>query len=87
MKDYKLNTYADGFGMWHSQIFFSVPMGNTGLAERIIANAIRNAKRHIRQATTERMEPTKCKRLSYFVSQNKDEPGSGRLTSLTISEK
>jgi hypothetical protein len=85
-KDYTLNTYANGFGIWHSQIFFSSPMGNTGEAERIISNAIANAKRHIRQAIQERMS-SKTKRLSYEVSANTTEPGIGRLTSLTIREK
>ena len=85
-KDYKLNTYADGFGIWHSEILFSGPMGNTGEAERIIYNAIANAKRHIRQAIQERMS-SKTKRLSYKVSANTVEPGIGRLTSLTITEK
>ena len=87
MKDYKLNTYADGYGIWHSQIFFTSPMGNNAEAERIISNAIANAKRNIRQAITERMEPIKTKRLSYKVSANTVEPGIGRLTSLTITEK
>jgi hypothetical protein len=87
MKDYKLNTYADGFGIWHSEIIFTPPIGNTGEADRVGANAMRNAKRHIRQAITERMEPTKCKRLSYKVSANSFEPGIGRLASLTITEK
>jgi len=87
MKDYKLNTYADGFGIWHSEIIFTPPIGNTGEADRVAANAMRNAKRHIRQAITERMEPTQCKRLSYKVSANTSEPGIGRLATLTITEK
>ena len=87
MKDYKLNTYADGFGVWHSEILFTPPIGNTGEAERVADNAMRSAKRHIRQAITERMNPTKCKRLSYKVSANRTEPGIGRLASLTITEK
>ena len=85
-KDYTLNTYANGFGIWHAEIFFTSPMGNTGEAERIISNAIANAKRHIRQAIQERMS-SKTKRLSYEVSANTTEPGIGRLTSLTIREK
>jgi len=86
-KDYTLKTYANGFGVWHSEIVFSGPMGNTGEAERIIFNAMSNAKKQIRKAITERMEPKKCKRLSYEVSANTVEPGIGRLTSLTIREK
>ena len=85
-KDYKLNTYADGFGIWHSEIIFTPPIGNTGEAERVAGNAMRNAKRHIRQAIQER-QASKVRRLSYEVSANRDEPGIGRLASLTIREK
>lgn len=86
MKNYRLNTYADGFGIWHSEITFTPPIGNTGEAERVAGNAMRNAKRHIRQAIQERMS-SKTKRLSYEVSDNTTEPGIGRLASLTIREK
>jgi hypothetical protein len=85
-KDYKLNTYADGFGVWHSEITFTPPIGNTGEAERVAANAMQNAKRHIRQAIQER-QSGKVRRLSYKVSHNKTELGIGRLASLTICEK
>jgi hypothetical protein len=86
-KDYKLNTYADGFGVWHSEITFSYPgMGNTWEAEIVISNAMKNAKREIRKAITERTS-AKVRRLSYKVSDNTTQLGSGRLTSLTITEK
>ena len=86
MKNYKLNTYANGFGIWHAEIVFTPAVGNTGEAQQIIANAIANAKRHIRQAITERMDPKKCKRLSYEISANSSY-GTGHLASLTIREK
>jgi hypothetical protein len=86
MSDYKLNTYANGFGIWHAEIFFTPPIGNTGEADRVADNAMRNAKRHIRQAIAERMS-SKPRRLSYKVSSNSFEPGSGRLATLTICEK
>ena len=86
MKEYELNTYADGFGIWHSKIIFTPPIGNTGEAERVADNAIRNAKRKIRQAIAERMS-SQPRRLSYEVSANSSQLGSGRLVSLTISEK
>ena len=85
-KDYKLNTYANGFGIWHAEIIFTPPIGNTGEADRVADNAMRNAKRHIRQAIQERMSG-KTRRLSYKVSSNSFEPGSGRLATLTITEK
>jgi hypothetical protein len=85
-RHYRINTYANGFGMWHAEIIFSPPLGNKGEAERIADNAIKNAKRRIRQAIQERMS-TKTRRLSYEVSVNSFEPGLGRLKTLTISEK
>jgi hypothetical protein len=86
MKDYKLNTYANDFGIWHAEIVFTPPIGNTGEADRVAANAMRNAKRHIRQAIQER-QASKVRRLAYKVSANTSEPGIGRLATLTICEK
>jgi len=84
MPNYKLNTYADGFGRWHAQIFFTPPIGNTGEAEAIATNAIANAKRRIRRELLERSNGNLI-RLSYRVSANKLLP-SNHLASLTISE-
>lgn len=85
-KDYRLNAYADGFGVWHCEIFFTTPLGNTGEAERVLLNGLAAAKRLIRAAIAERMAG-KPKRLTYYVKTNKTELGSGRLMSLTIAEK
>jgi hypothetical protein len=84
-KDYRVNTYANGFGIWHSEITFLTPMGNTGEAERVIFNALANAKRKIRQAIQERQNDT-VKRLSYFISESQ-ELGTGQLVWLVIREK
>ena len=84
-KDSRVNTYANGFGIWHSEITFLTPMGNTGEAERVIFNALANAKRKIRQAIQERQNDT-VKRLSYFISENQ-ELGTGQLVRLVIREK
>jgi ribosome-binding factor A len=86
MKNYTINTYADGFGVWHSEIVFLPPLGNTGEAERVAANAMRNAKRRIRQAIAERMNPKRVRRLAYRVSANSFVPGAGQLATLTITE-
>lgn len=92
-KDYRLNAYADGFGVWHCEIFFTTPLGNTGEADRVAANAMRAAKRAIRKQLELRApanaynERFFYKRLSYEVKSNKFELGSGRLLSLTIAEK
>ena len=84
-KDYRVNTYANGFGIWHSEITFLTPMGNTGEAERVTFNALANAKRKIRQAIQERQNDT-VKRLSYFISENQ-ELGTGQLVRLVVREK
>lgn len=85
-KNYRLNAYANGFGIWHCEIFFTTPLGNTGEAERVANNALAAAKRRIRAEIAERMAG-KVKRLAYEVKTNKLELGSGRLLSLTIAEK
>lgn len=85
MKDYTLHTYANGFGIWHTEIVFLTPMGNTGEAEKIIYNALTNAKRKIRQAIIERTR-VNVKRLSYFISEN-EELGTGQLVRLVVREK
>jgi hypothetical protein len=86
-KDYTLNAYADGFGVWHCEIFFAYPgLGNTGEAERVANNALRAAKRLIRAEIADRMAG-KPKRLAYEVKANQSQLGSGRLLSLTIAEK
>lgn len=85
-KDYKLTAWANGFGIWHCEIFFTTPLGNTWEAERVAANAMKAAKRRIRAEIADRMG-SKPKRLSYEVKFNKVALGSGRLSSLTIAEK
>jgi hypothetical protein len=83
---YRLHTYADGYGNWHARIVFTTALGNTAEADRIASNAMQSAKRAIRAAIVERMQPIGTRRLKYRVSENKSEPGSGRLMELVISE-
>ena len=85
MEDYKLNTYADGFGVWHCQITYPGGIGNTWEAEAIADKSMRAAKRAIRREIVERSEPVKVKRLSYKVAAN-DLAASNLLYSLTIAE-
>ena len=85
MEDYKLNTYADGFGVWYCQITYPGGIGNTWEAEAIADKSMRAAKRAIRRAIVERSEPVKVKRLSYKVAAN-DLAASNLLYSLTIAE-
>jgi hypothetical protein len=85
MKNYKLNTYANGFGIWYADILFTSPIGNTGEAQRIISNALTNAKRAIRREIQER-QSGKVRRLSYEIVAN-NELGTGQLTAIRIREK
>lgn len=83
-KHYTLNTYADGFGNWHCEIKFTTPMGNTHYANSVMVNAIRQAKRAIREALAERTYNLKPK-LRYKVSAN-NLNAMNQLTYLRISE-
>ena len=85
MPDYTLNTYANGFGVWHCQITYPGGIGNTGEAEAIAAKSMRAAKRAIRAAIVERMEPKQTRRLRYKVAAN-DSCSVNHLHSLTIAE-
>ena len=85
-KDYNVVTWSDGFARWHATAVFLTPLANTPKAEQIAHRALKACKVAIRREITERMNPTRCKRLSYVVSANSVEPGSGRLESVTISE-
>jgi len=85
MTHYKINTFANGFGIWHSEIIFTPPIGNTGEADKVANNAMTNAKRRIRQAIIQRTS-VNVKRLAYFISEN-EELGTGQLARLVITEK
>lgn len=84
-EDYKLNTYADGFGIWHCHIVYPIALGNSGEAEAIAAKSMQAAKRAIRREIVERMEPKKTRRLSYKVKAN-GTANDNRLIWLTIAE-
>jgi hypothetical protein len=84
LKHYKLNTYANGFGLWQCAITYPEGLGNTGEAERIIYNSISAARRSIRKAITERNAQT-VRRLRYKVASN-DYCASNHLHGLVISE-
>lgn len=85
MEDYKLNTYADGFGLWHCQITYPGGIGNSPEAKAIAAKSMRAAKRAIRAAIVERCETTRIRRLSYKVAAN-DLDAMNRMHGLTIAE-
>lgn len=84
MRDYKLNTYANGFGVWQCAITYPIALGNSGEAEAIIYNSIRSAKRSIRRALVER-NAQPVRRLRYSVLSN-DLDSMNRLHGLVITE-
>ena len=85
MKDYKINTFANGFGIWYADILFSSPIGNTGEAERIISNAMSNAKRAIRREIQER-QSHKVRRLTYEIVATIG-LGTNQIVSMRLKEK
>ena len=77
----------DGFGVWSCRVeFVGRGLGNSGEAERIANNGIKNAKKRIRSEIAQRMGD-KPKKLAYFVSDSESTLGSGQLKSITITEK
>lgn len=85
-KDYSVVTWADGFARWHAKAVFSTALGNLPEADAIAYRAIKACKVAIRREISERMAPKQCRRLTYQVTANSFQPGSGRLESITISE-
>ncbi len=84
--NYKLNTYADGYGNWHCEIIFTSPMGNTNYANSIMVNAIREAKRSIRNEIVVRSaRNAQIRRLKYKVAENRMN-NQNQLTYLEIVE-
>lgn len=84
MRHYKLETTPNGFGVWQCAITYPTPLGNTGEAERIIANSLSAARRSIRNAITER-NAQPVRRLRYSVLSN-DLDSLNRLWGLVITE-
>jgi hypothetical protein len=81
---YKLNTYANGFGVWSCQVSFTPPLGNGPEASQLIAKAMDHAKRVIRHELLERSSGNLA-RLSYFVSSNRLLP-TNQIAELVITE-
>ena len=84
MKHYKLQTSANGFGVWQCAITYPEGLGNTGEAERIIYNSISAARRSIRRALVER-NAQPVRRMRYKVASN-DYCSVNHLHGLVITE-
>lgn len=84
MKNYRINTYANSFGVWQCAITYPNGLGNSGEAQAIIYNSITRAKRSIRQALI-KSNRTLGKRVRYTVFSN-DLDSMNRLHGLVITE-
>jgi hypothetical protein len=84
MQNYKLNTFANGFGVWQCAITYPEGLGNTSEAERVISNSMSAARRSIRKAITER-NAQPVRRLRYSVLSN-DYCSVNHLHGLVITE-
>jgi hypothetical protein len=84
MQNYKLNTYANGLGVWQCAITYPEGLGNSGEAERIIYNSMSAARRSIRNAITARSAQP-VRRLRYKVASN-DLDSLNRIWGLIITE-
>lgn len=92
-KNYTLNTWYETpvsklyFGRWICRIeFMGRGLGNTNEAERIAYNALRSAKRSIRN-NVKKHEHNPQTRNAYEVIENSFTLGGGQLKTLTIAKK
>jgi len=86
MKPYEYEIWANGFRRWHAKINFTPPIGNTGEAEIVANNALRNVKRQLRKTISLHDTIGDDYRFQWQIVDNK-ELGTGHLASITIAEK
>ena len=84
MKHYKLQTSANGFGVWQCAITYPEAIGNSYEAQVILYRSLDAAKRSIRRALVER-NAQPVRRLRYSVLSN-DLDSMNRLHGLVITE-
>lgn len=88
-KDYALTLWADGFANWHAKAVFTIPLGNTGPAYRVLDNARAAARRAIRREILARSPRNTTTRdlapIRLTVSANSS-LGTGQLSSITWKE-
>lgn len=82
---YKLNTYADGFGVWQCAITYPEAIGNSYGGQIILYRSLDAAKRSIRRAIVERNVKL-VRRLRYSVLSNNLD-AMNRLHGITITEE
>jgi len=86
MSNYEYSIWADGFRRWHAKIVFTPPIGNTGQAQAVALNALKNVKRQLRKTILDYDSVASGYRFNWEIIDNK-ELGTGHLLSLTIAEK
>lgn len=92
MRNYRVTTWADGYGIWHAKATYTTPLGNDGQSERIFYNSRRALQRAIRKEITERAatwhtpNPLRNVRLSYEVAEYL-QTGNNWGLSYTIKER
>jgi hypothetical protein len=84
MTNYKLDTYANGYGLWRCKITYPIALGNTGEAQVILHNSRRAAMRAIRRELTQR-QGTPVKRLRYKITAG-GQTSTNRISWLTLGE-
>jgi hypothetical protein len=85
-KDYSITYWADGFARWHAKVTFKPALGNTPEAIAIFPKAEKKAKQIIRREIQER-NYEKVRRLSYKLVNHERDFFSGKLISVTWSDK
>jgi hypothetical protein len=83
---YTIDTWANGYGVWHAQAIFGSGVGNTPEGERMKYKAVAHLKRTIRRELMERSGPNGVGRLSYEIASNHFD-AQNRLWSITVKEK
>jgi hypothetical protein len=83
---YVVETWANGYGIWHARAVFGSGVGNSPEAERMKYRALDNLKRAIRREIVDREAPKQVRRLSYEVSDNYID-AQNRMWSITVREK
>lgn len=85
MRDYKLNTYANGFGLWRCKITYPIALGNGGEALAILEKSRRAARRAIRRAIVDQCQTKRITRLSYKITAG-ELTSTNRISWLTVGE-
>ena len=86
MKHYEYEIWANGYRRWHAKINFTPPIGNTGKAQRVAQNALRNVKRQLRKTISLHDKIGANYRFQWEIIEN-NELSTGHLASLTIAER